>query len=156
MLYCTDYRFYQSVLGNSWIFIKKNRDTFQIQNIFRIPSFTICFFYFVVFLTSFFAIFPVHDFQKKFIIFVLFYCMDPRFYQKILQNYGFFSRKKLRYLKSKISIKFHRLQFHFYFFSISGILFSFSSIQTFRKVMKFFCNVLPEGLEILPTISWIL
>jgi len=64
--------------------------------------------------------------------------MDPRFYQKILQNYGFFFQKRLRYLKFKISTKFHRLLFLFYFFTIFGILFSISPIQTCPKVMKFF------------------
>jgi len=61
--------------------------------------------------------------------------MDPRIYQKILQNYGFIFQKKLRYLKSKISTKFHRLLFRFYFFSI---LFSISPIQTCPNVMEFF------------------
>jgi len=66
----------------------------KIQNIFRIPSFTISFFNSLVFLTSFFSILPIYGFQKKFKIFVLFYCMDPRCYQKLLQNYWFFSKKK--------------------------------------------------------------
>jgi len=67
----------------------------------------------------------------------LFYCMYPRFYQKILPNYGIFFRKKLRYMKSRISTKFHRLLFLFYFFIIYGI----------------FCSVLFEGIEILSTNS---
>jgi len=89
-------------------------------------------------LTSFFSILPVYDFHKNFKIFVLFHCMDPRFYQKILQNYSFFFQKKLRYLKSNISTKFNRLLFFFYFISIFGILFSISPIQTCPNIMKFF------------------
>ena len=50
----------------------------------------------------------------------------------------FYFKKKLRYLKSKISTKFHRLLFRFYFFSIFGILFSISPIQSFPKIMEFF------------------
>ena len=50
----------------------------------------------------------------------------------------FFFKKKLRYLKSKISTKFYRLLFRFYFFSIFGILFSISPIQSFPKIMEFF------------------
>jgi len=46
--------------------------------------------------------------------------------------------KKLRYLKSKISKKFHCLLFLFYFFSIFGIFFSISPIQTCPKIMEFF------------------
>ena len=67
-----------------------------------------------------------------------FSCMDPRFYQKFLQNYGFFFQKKLRYLKYKISTKFHHLLFLFYFFSIFVILFSISPILTCPKIMEFF------------------
>jgi len=37
--------------------------------------------------------------------------------------------KKLRYLKSKISTKFHHLLFLFYFFNIFGILFSISQLR---------------------------
>jgi len=105
-------------------FLLKKIEIPYIQNIFRIPSFTICFLNFLVFLTSLFSILPVYGFQKNYKIFVWFYCMDPRFYQKILQNYVFLLKKKLRYLKSKISTKFRRLVFLFYFFSIFGILFS--------------------------------
>ena len=108
-----------------------------MQNIFRIPSYY-CFLNFLVFLTSFFSILPVYGFQKNCKTFVLFYCMDLRFLQEILQNYDFFFKKKLRYLKSKISTKFHRLLFLFYFFSIFGILFSISPIQTCPKIMEFF------------------
>jgi len=34
-------------------------------------------------LASFFSVLTVYGFQKNWKIFVLFYCMDPRFYQKI-------------------------------------------------------------------------
>ena len=50
----------------------------------------------------------------------------------------FFFKKELRYLKSKISTKFHRLLFRFYFFRIFRILFSVSPIQTCSKIMEFF------------------
>ena len=43
----------------------------------------------------------------------------------------------MRYLKSKISTKFYRLQFRFYIFTIFGILFSVSPIQTCLKIMEF-------------------
>jgi len=46
--------------------------------------------------------------------------------------------KKLRYLKSKISTKFHCLLFLFYFFSIFVILFFISPIQTCPKIMECF------------------
>jgi len=64
--------------------------------------------------------------------------MDPRFYQKNSAKIWFFFLKKLGYLKSKISTKFNRLLFRFYFFSILGILFSISPIQTCPKIMEFF------------------
>jgi len=31
VLYCTDYKFYYRILENSWIFIKKNRDTLNTK-----------------------------------------------------------------------------------------------------------------------------
>ena len=74
-------------------FLLKKIEIPYIQNIFRIPSFNICFLNFLVFLTSLFSILPVYGFQKNCKIFVLFYCMDPRFYQKILQNYVFLLKK---------------------------------------------------------------
>jgi len=46
--------------------------------------------------------------------------------------------KTLRYLKSKISTKFHRLLFLFYFFSIFGTLVAISRTQTCQKIMEFF------------------
>ena len=43
-----------------------------------------------IYLTSFFSNLLVYSCQKILTIFVLFYCMDSRFYQRIMQNYGFF------------------------------------------------------------------
>ena len=63
--------------------------------------------------------------------------MDPRFYQKILQNYGFFFQKNLRYLKSKISTKFNRLLFFLQFFSIFGIFFLFHLSKLVQKLWNF-------------------
>jgi len=54
----------------------------------------------------------------------------------------FFFQKKLRYLKSKISTKFNRLLFRFYFF---GIMFSISPIQTCPKIMEFFVVFYRKG-----------
>jgi len=71
-----DPRFYQKI------------KIFEIQNFNKIPSFTISFFFSVF--DIFFSILPVEGFQKNCKIFVLFYCIDPRFYQKNMQNYGFF------------------------------------------------------------------
>ena len=50
----------------------------------------------------------------------------------------FLFQKKSRYLKSRISTKFHHLVFLFYFFSIFVIFFSISPIQTCQKIRKFF------------------
>jgi len=73
-----------------------------------------------------FSILPVYSFQKNCKIFVLFYCMDPRFYQKIkifeIQNFD----------------KIPSFTILFYFSSIFGIFFCISSIQTCPKIMDFF------------------
>jgi len=56
----------------------------------------------------------------------LFYCIDPRFYQKIeifeIQNFN----------------KIPSFTIFFYFFIIFGILFCISPSQTFPKIMEFF------------------
>jgi len=124
VLYCTDYKIYLKILENSRICIKKI-EILSIQNIFRILSFTICFFNFLVLLTSFFSILHVYGFQKivKFLCCFIVWILD--------------FIKKLRYLKHKISTKFHPLLFLFYFFSIFGILFSIPPIQICPKIMEF-------------------
>jgi len=132
VLYCMDYRFYQKILENSWIFIKKKWDTLN-QNIFKILSFTICFFNFLVFLKTFFLFYLFMVFKKT----VKFLCCFIVWIRDFI--------KKLRYLKSKISTKFHRLLFLFIFFSIFGILLSISPIQTSPKIMEFFIVIYCKG-----------
>jgi len=112
--YFTDYRFYQRLLENSWIFIKKI-EILYIQNIFRIPLFTICNFNFLVFLISFFFYFTCLLFSKKIVKFLCCFIVCIRDFIK-----------KLRYLKFKISTKFHHFLFLFYFFIIFCILLSIS------------------------------
>jgi len=78
--------------------------------------------------------------------------MDPRFYQKIMQKYCFFSQKELRYLKSKISTKFHRFLFLFNFLAFLAFFFYFT-YPNLSKNYGILCSVLIEGFEILWTIS---
>ena len=92
--------------------------------------FTLCLFNFLVFWHLFFYILTVYGFQKNFKIFVLFYFMDPRFYQK------------LRYLKPKIWTKFYRLLFHFFVvFYWKGLRFYQrfleNSKSSFKKILIF-------------------
>jgi len=78
----------------------------------------------------FFSILPISGFRKIPKIFVLFYCMDPRFYQKILQNYGFVFKKNL---------------FFYYFWH-----FIFNFVYMFLwKNSRYFYVLLFYGLEIL-------
>jgi len=107
----------------SWIFMKKNRDTLN-TNIFRIPSFTICIFNFLVFLTSFFSILHVYGFQKI----VKCLCCFIAWIRDFI--------KKLRYVKYKMSTKFHL--FLFYFFSTFDILFYQRFYQRFLENSKSF------------------
>jgi len=74
-------------------------------------------------LTSFFSILHVYGFQKI----VKFLCCFIVWIRDFIKN--------LRYLKYKVSTKFHRLLS--FFFSIFGILFSISPIQTCPKIMEF-------------------
>ena len=151
MLYCTDYRIYQKIMENSKIFIKKNRDTLN-QNIFRIPSFTICFFNYLVFFTSSFSILHVYGFQKivKFLCCFIVWIWDviKKFCKSMV-----LSSKKSRYLKSNISTNFHRLIFRFSFFLHFWHFVSYFTYPNLSKNYWIFCSVLLEGLEILPTIS---
>jgi len=70
-------------------------------------------------------------------MFVLFYWMDPIFYQKNLQNNVFFV-KKIEILKIKNFNKIPLFSITFLLFSIFGILFSISPIQTCPKIMESF------------------
>jgi len=75
--------------------------------------------------------------------------VDPRFNQKEFAKLWLFFEKKLRYLKSKISTKFHRLIFLFIFFSI------FFSIHLSKLVQKLwnFLKCFIGRVRVLPTIS---
>jgi len=64
----------------------------------------------------------------------------------------FFLKKKLRYLKSKISTKFHRLLFLFLFFQHFWLFVFYFTYPNLLKNYGIFYSVLLEGLEILPTI----
>ena len=94
VLYCTDYRFYQRILKNSSIFIKKIRDILNTKHFLSSIVYYLLFWFFSIF-DIFFFYFTCLWFLKKFKIFVLLYCMDTRFYQKILQNYSFSFKKNL-------------------------------------------------------------
>ena len=54
--------------------------------------------------------------QKILNIFVVVYCTDYRFYQRILENSWSFIKKKKRYFKCKTFSEFHRLLFAFLIF----------------------------------------
>jgi len=137
VLYCTNYRFYQRVLENSWIFIKKNRDILNTKH-FQNSIVYYLVFNFLVFLTSVFLFYLSMVFKNflKFLCCFIIWILD--FIKKLCKTMVFFFKRKLRYLKSKISTKFHRLLFLFYFFSIFGIFFSISPIQTCQKIVLLF------------------
>jgi len=106
--------------------------------VFRIPSFTICFFNFLVFLTFVFSILPVYGFQKNWRIFVSFYCMDPRFYEQI----EIFEIPNFNKIPSFTICFFNFLVFLTSFFSYFTCLW-------FSKELENFCVVLLYGSEIL-------
>jgi len=49
VLYCTDYRFYHRILGNSWIFIKKKRDTLNTKHFQNSIVYYLLFLFFSIF-----------------------------------------------------------------------------------------------------------
>ena len=93
-------------------------------------------FIFLAFLAFFFLFYLSMVFNKivKFCVVILY---GSKILWKNSTKLSFVCQKKLRYLKSKISTKFHHLLFLFYFFSIFGILFSVSPMQTCSKIMEF-------------------
>ena len=87
----------------------------------------------------FFSILPVQGFQNKFKISCCFILWIRDFIKKFCNTIVFFFKKKLRYLKSKISTKLHHLLFDFYFFlEFLAFFFSISPIETCPKIMEFF------------------
>ena len=82
----------------------------------------------------FFYCLPVYGFQKNFKIFVLLYCIDSGFYEKILQNYSFFSKKiEIFEIQNFNKIPLFTISFLFFWH-----FFSISPIQTCPKIMEFF------------------
>ena len=137
MLYYMDYRFYHRILENSWILIKKNGDILNTKH-FQNSIIYYLLFNCLVFLTSFFLVYLSTVFQKIHKIFVLFYCMDLSFIKKFYKTMVLFS-KKIHIFEIQNFNKIPSLVFLFYFFSIFDIFFSISPIQTYQKIMEFFC-----------------
>jgi len=92
VLYYTDYRFYQRILENSWILIKKNRDIVNTKH-FQNPIVYYLLFNFLVFLTSFF-LFYLSMVLKKFLKFLCCFIVWVRdFIQKFCKTTIFFFKK---------------------------------------------------------------
>ena len=139
VLYCTDYRFYQRILENSSIFFKKNRDTLNTKHFQNSIVYYLLFYFFSIF-DIFFFYFTCLWFSKKLEIFVLCYCMDPIFYQKI----EIFEIPNFNKIPS-FTISFLIFQ-HFWHFVF------YITYPNMSKNYQIFCGVLLEALEILLTI----
>jgi len=89
--------------------------------------------------------------KKVFKISVLFYCMDPRFCQKIMQNYGFFLQKKKKFEIFEIQNfnKIPSFTISFFIFLVFFAFFFYFTYPNFSKNYIIFCSLLFEGLEIL-------
>jgi len=112
VLYYTDYRFYQRILENSWIFIEKNRHIWNTKH-FQNSIIYYLFFYFLVFLTSFF-LFYLPIVIKKFLKFLSFLLYGSEILSKNSTKLWFFF-KKIWYIWNP---KFHQNSLIFYFFLI--------------------------------------
>jgi len=120
-------------------FLLRKIEIFEIQNIFRIPLFTICFWFFYYFWNLFFYL-PVYSCQNILKIFVLFYCMDHRFYHRILQNYCFFF-KKFKIFEIQNFTKIPSFTIYFLFFSILDIFFFYFTYPKLSKNYRISCSV---------------
>ena len=132
MLYSTDYR----ILKSSWSFIKKSRDIWNIEH-FQNSIVYYLLFDILVFLTSFF-LFYLSIVVKQFLKFLYCFIVCIRgFNKEFSKTIVFLFSKNLRYLKSKISPKFHRLVFFFYTFSIFDIFFFHFLSKVVKKLWNF-------------------
>ena len=131
--------------------IKKNRDIVNTKH-FQNSIVYYLLFNFLVLFTSFFLFYLSMVF-KKLLKFLCCFIVSIRDFIKKFCKAMFFFQKKLRYLKSRFSTKFHRLLFLFYICSMYGIFFCISPNQTCQKNQGIICSVLFEGLEILSTNS---
>jgi len=127
-------------------------EIFAIQNISRVPSFTICFLIFSYFWHLFYLFYLSIVVKEVLKIFVSFSYMDLRFYRRIMQNYGFFLQK----IWDIWNPKFQQNSIVYYFifiFSIFDIFYSCFTYPNLSKTYDIFCGVLLEGLEISSTNS---
>jgi len=129
----TDYRFYQRILKNSWIFIEKNRDIWNTKH-FQNSIVYYLLFYILVFLTSF-SLFYLPIVIKEFLKFLCFLLYGSENLSKHSVKLWFFFSENLIYLKSKISPKFHYLLFLYYFFSIFDIFFILFHLSKLVKTL---------------------
>ena len=85
--------------GKSWNVFKKNRHLKSkfLHKFHRV----LFFFYSFSILVIFFPISPIQTCQKILNIFVLLYCTDSRFYQRILENSSIFIKKNRDILNTK-------------------------------------------------------
>jgi len=146
----TDYRFYQRILENSWIFTEKNREIWNAKH-FQNSIVYYLFFYLLVFLTSFF-LFYLPIVIKKFLKFLYFLLYRSEILSMNSAKLWFFLCEKIWYIWNK---KFHQNSEIYYFFLIFlSFLTSFFFYFTYPNLWKdywSFCGVLLEGLEILST-----
>jgi len=136
VFYYKDYRFYQRILENSWILIKKNRDIVNTKH-FQNSIVYYLLFNFLVFLTSFFLFYPSVVF-KKFLKILCCFIVWIRDFMKYSTKLWFFFQKNwdiwiLEFQQNSIIYN-----FFFIFFSIFGIFFLFH----LSKLVKKLCNFL--------------
>jgi len=131
VLSCTDYRFYQRILENSWIFFKKNRDIVNTKH-FQNSIVYYLLFNFVVFLTSFFLVYLSMVFEKflKFLCCFIVWIRDfTKDFWKIMEHFS----KKYRHFKSKIIPKFRYLLLFLFYYHFWRLFFPFHQIKLVKK-----------------------
>jgi len=136
VLSCTDYRFYQRILENSWILIKKNRDIVNTKH-FQNSILYYLLFHFVVFLTFFFLVYLSVVFKKflKFLCCFIVWIRDfTKDFWKIVEHFS----KKYSHLKSKIIPKFHYLLLFLFSYHFWRLFFPISLNQTCQKILNTF------------------
>jgi len=136
VLYYTGYRFYQRILENSWILIKKNRDIVNTKH-FQNSIVYYLRFNFLVFLTSFFLFYLFMVFKKFLKVLCCFVVWIWDFIQKFCKTMVF-SSKKIEIFEIHNFSKIPSFTISFLFFYHFWHFFSISPTQTWQKILELF------------------
>jgi len=138
VFYCTDYRFHQRILENSWIFIKKNRNTLNTKHFQNCIVYYLLFLFFSIFDINFFYFTSLWFLKKNLNFLCCFIGWIWDFIKTFCKTMVVFFKKKIEILEIENFNKIPSFSTSLLFLNIFGILFSIWPIQTCPKIMESF------------------